>query len=179
VAGGASADLCGWWRSTGRAGMAGSDLPSLEQPRGDGERGRQPRGDGDGGVGPSFLGAAARRWRERADLPWWPPREESGGGDSGIRVSFLEQSRGDSDGGVGPSMMAAERGKRGRGWCHGGIRLSFMGAAAWAADWSELAGLAVGRRERGGERERVTAGRTVHQNVCTSTLMSYRVVKIW
>jgi hypothetical protein len=65
-------------------GMAVSDLPSLEQPRGDGdggvgpsleqprrdgERGMQPRGDGDGGVGPSFLGAAAWGWRERADLP--------------------------------------------------------------------------------------------------------------
>jgi hypothetical protein len=81
-----------WWRSTpgralalpghrlhgarGRKGsesptaeMAGSDLPSLEQPCGDGERGRQPREDGDGGVEPSFLGAAARGWRERANLP--------------------------------------------------------------------------------------------------------------
>ena len=74
-------------------------------------------------------------------------------------------------------MMAAERGKRERGWCHGGIRLSFIGAAAWAADWSELAGLVVGRRERGRERERAK-GRTVHQNVCTSTLLSYRIVEI-
>jgi hypothetical protein len=51
------------------AEMAGSDLPSLEQPCGDGERGRQPREDGDGGVEPSFLGAAARGWRERVNLP--------------------------------------------------------------------------------------------------------------
>jgi hypothetical protein len=128
VAGGASPDLCGWWRSTGRAGMAmaGSDLPSLEQPRGDGERGRQPRGDGDGGVGPSFLGAAARRWRERA-----------GAGIAGSEFPSLEQPRGDSDGGVGPSMMAAERGKRGWRWRHGGIRLSFVGAVARAADWRQ------------------------------------------
>jgi hypothetical protein len=37
---------------------------------------------------------------------------------------------------------------------------------------------ASGRRERGREREWATAGRTVHQNVCTSTLLSYRVVEI-
>jgi hypothetical protein len=57
------------WSSHAGMAMAGSDLPSLEQPRGDGERGRQPRGDGDGGVGPSFLGAVARGWRERESGP--------------------------------------------------------------------------------------------------------------
>jgi hypothetical protein len=48
------------------------------------------------------------------------------------------------------------------------------------ADWSELAALAVGaQRARARERERATAGRTVHQNVCTSTLSSYRAVEIY
>jgi hypothetical protein len=100
-----------------RAGMAmaGSDLPSLEQPRGDGERERTFH---DGG-------------RER----------RAGAGIAGSEFPSLEQLRGDRDGGVGPSMMAAERGKRGR------------------------------------ERERAK-GRTVHQNVCTSTLLSYRIVEI-
>jgi hypothetical protein len=74
-----------------RAGMAmaGSDLPSLEQPRGDGERERTFH---DGG-------------RER----------RAGAGIVGSEFPSLEQPRGDNDGEVGPSMMAAERGKRGRG----------------------------------------------------------------
>jgi hypothetical protein len=43
------------------AGMAGSDLPSLEQPR----------GDGDGGVGPSMMAAErGERGRGRTFLSW-------------------------------------------------------------------------------------------------------------
>jgi hypothetical protein len=133
---------------------------------------------GDGGVGPSFLGAAVRGWREgkaaargwrwrgRTFLPWssragmaresepsmMARERRAGTGIVGLEFPSLEQPRGDGDGGVG---------------------LSFVGAAARAADWSELAGLAAGA-----QRARATAGRTVHQNVCTSTLPSYRVVEI-
>jgi hypothetical protein len=38
--------------------------------------------------------------------------------------------------------------------------------------------MAAERGERGREREQATAGRTVHQNMCTSTLSSYIVVEI-
>jgi hypothetical protein len=38
--------------------------------------------------------------------------------------------------------------------------------------------MAAERGERGRKRERATAGRTVHQNVCMSTLSSYIVVEM-
>jgi hypothetical protein len=79
-------------------------------------------------------------------------------------------------------VMAGRRGRRERGrGCSGGVRPSmstcgpsFLGVAA--RGW-RCAGRR-GRRERGRERERATTGRTVHQNMCTSTLSSYRVVEI-
>jgi hypothetical protein len=111
--------------------MAGSDLPSphadlpsLEQPRGDGDGGVGPsmmaaergeRGRGcSGGVGPSistrgpsFLGASARGWRWRG----------VGGGDAlagsdlpspHADLPSLEQPRGDGDGGASGAQRAGD-----------------------------------------------------------------------
>jgi hypothetical protein len=81
----------------------------------------------------------------------------------------------------GPS-FEQPRGAADRSGGDGGISISFLGTTARATGWSggdggisELAGLAAWARER----ERATGGRTVHQKVCTSTLSSYRVVKIY
>jgi hypothetical protein len=88
----------------------------------------------------------------------------------------LEQPRGDGDGGAsGAQRAGAEMLWRGR---------TFHLHTRTFLPWSNRAEMAMamagrrGRRERGRERERATTGRTVHQNVCTSTLSSYRVVEI-
>jgi hypothetical protein len=89
-------------------------------------------------------------------------REESGGG----------------DGGVEPSVEHVDL-----PWLeitfHDGGRERRVGAGMlWRRTGANLRVWRRGRRERERERERTTAGRTVHQNVCTSTLSSYRVVEI-
>jgi hypothetical protein len=98
---------------------------------------------------------------------------------------------GDGDaGGVGPSMRgdgdARGVGRRERGQVlHTTPFLPWSSRAGMARGDGDAGGVGesggVGDAESGGEREReqATVGRTVHENVCTSTLSSYRVVEIY
>jgi hypothetical protein len=108
---------------------------------------------------------AARDPAERGES-----REESGAGMAGsdlpsphADLPSLEHPRGDGDGGASGAGMLW----RGR---------TFHLHTRTFLPWSSRAGMAMAGRR--GRRERATAGRTVHQNVCTSTLSSYRVVEI-
>jgi hypothetical protein len=154
--------------------MAGSDLPSphadlpsLEQPRGDGDGGVGPsmmaaergeRGRGcSGGVGPSistrgpsFLGAAARGWRWRGRTFHDGGRERRAGAGMLWRGrTFHLHTRTFLPWSIRAGMAMA--GRRGRG-CSGGVGPSistrgpsFLGAAARGWRWRGVGGAESGR----------------------------------